>query len=181
MDYLDQQLAICRSKRQYSTEDDARSLGREYAAIAELELFVYHCPYCKTWHLTKRQRPAYWNVDTEFVELDDYEDILGDRMFWDRLQDMPAVESLEILDETLLKVQQALGAVPAKLMNEPDARRFARLKKRLESERVFRRFRQDTNSWRKAIKALYGDEAYEKVKQWVMDEQGRADPKEDFV
>lgn len=181
MDYLEEQLAICCSKRQYFSEEDARALGRERATEANIELFVYHCPYCKTWHLTKRERPVYWNVSTDFVELDDYEDMLGDKLFWDRLQDMPIVEALEIAQTTLLKVKQVLSIVPPKRQHEPDAKRWLMLHRRLEAELVFRRRLHDTNAWRRAIKMLYGEEAYDRVVQLVMDEQGRIDPLNDFV
>jgi hypothetical protein len=170
-DYIEEQLAKCRAKEQYASELDARTFGREHSSKRNVELYVYKCPYCTTWHLTSKARAEYWNVNAEFVELDDYEDILGDKLFWHRLQDMPLVEALDIVKKTLRKVKQTLSAVGPKLQNDPDVRRWIQLKNRLEEEQVFMRFLCDNNVWRRAVKMLYGEEGYEKVKQIVIAER----------
>ena len=44
----------CRKKCAYRTEARARIIGAYKATKAEM-LWVYKCPECESWHLTKRE------------------------------------------------------------------------------------------------------------------------------
>lgn len=44
---------MCLSKRRYSSIDDVR----KNAVRTDHDLYVYECPYCNGYHLTKHSKP----------------------------------------------------------------------------------------------------------------------------
>jgi hypothetical protein len=53
----------CESKVRYTSEDVARAVGIERQNDSAVPLFIYECPLCRGWHLTKRARPKELAVD----------------------------------------------------------------------------------------------------------------------
>lgn len=43
----------CENKKAYATKAIAKQHGAEQMKRVDIELFVYKCPHCKAWHLTK--------------------------------------------------------------------------------------------------------------------------------
>lgn len=47
-------VATCESKRRFPTEEQAEQAAEtQMLTDMRLELKVYHCPHCHTWHLTR--------------------------------------------------------------------------------------------------------------------------------
>ena len=50
------QVDSCRQKKRYSNQTEAeRAAEVQMLSNMNLELSVYHCPICQTWHLTKNR------------------------------------------------------------------------------------------------------------------------------
>lgn len=48
-------VATCESKRRFPTEKQAEQAAEvQMLTDMRLELSVYHCPHCHTWHLTRQ-------------------------------------------------------------------------------------------------------------------------------
>ena len=44
----------CLRKRAWQAKDQAESAGRKTMAEGAPQLYVYHCPHCRFWHLTRK-------------------------------------------------------------------------------------------------------------------------------
>lgn len=53
----------CHAKRRYADEHAARAVGIECMAESTYPLYIYRCPCCKGWHLTKQEQPPYFAAD----------------------------------------------------------------------------------------------------------------------
>jgi hypothetical protein len=48
---------MCRSKRQYHSVDEAQRVFDSIRPKPKLPLYVYECPFCHWFHLTKHKKP----------------------------------------------------------------------------------------------------------------------------
>ena len=60
---------MCESKNRYPDEYVARGVGQEMSMRKKIDLYVYQCPHCRGWHLTKHpQSDRRRSVDYDFKE-----------------------------------------------------------------------------------------------------------------
>lgn len=162
--FLEEQIAKCQAKQKYATEIDARASGKERAKFEKNPLFVYLCPYCSSWHLTKRARYSeYWNVNAEHISLDNYVDILGDPLFWARLQDMPFNEAEEHLKRKIAYVKEMRSFTDPREQHDYFPNRLNNLQKRMEMELHFITQKDNKRGWKTAVVELFGEEAWWKI------------------
>jgi hypothetical protein len=58
---------MCASKSRYPDELTARAAGQHYREHNETKpLFVYRCPNCRGYHLTKAEHAPRYNVEYDF-------------------------------------------------------------------------------------------------------------------
>lgn len=53
----------CVSKTRYACEVSARNAGWRRMTKCGVQLYFYSCWHCKGFHLTRRERPAYYAVN----------------------------------------------------------------------------------------------------------------------
>ncbi len=56
-DYRDKVRRSCTDKIRHPSEATARRVAGQQSARRNVPMYVYHCPYCAGWHLT-RTKPA---------------------------------------------------------------------------------------------------------------------------
>jgi hypothetical protein len=158
MPLMNSSIPGCGHKNRYETERLARAIGREFAAERDVSLYIYRCAFCTGWHLTKKERVAYWNVNADVADSDEYTDITGDPLFWHRLFEMPHKEA----EAALRKLHRDVVLMSRSATGE-EGYRLSSLLSRLKDEIHLISQVANNGRWTDSIRRVFGQEGLDKV------------------
>ena len=161
-------LTQCAQKVPYGDEATARIVGRGASSTRRVPLWVYNCPYCTSWHLTKQEGTREANVFAPMSTLQDFMPVANDESLWETLSGMPVLEAVRLLRSVSRRISgESLRASKSRQIT------LLALRRQVEDELYVKSRCLTRKQWVDSIQALFGQDGSDRFREAIEERSSR--------